>query len=257
MMTVVRPGHLTPIDLDLRSLAALSREQISAQDQHLDACPACAGTRAGHDHVLETLRGAPLEPGLRQLLAKRRGRRPLARLWPVLLLPVLGVVALMLVGPRSDLDTKGVAPVIGVKGAPNVRVFARRGDRVFAVGGEALAPGDAVRLLFDPPGRPFVLVVSTDGAGKANVYFPYRGQASASVDPRAVLEIPGSLVLDDTAGPERVFALFSDRPLMVSEVETGLHAIGARGWDAIRDTSTLPLPQGVAQTSFLLERRPR
>jgi hypothetical protein len=253
MMNVNRASHLTPIDLDLRWLAALSDEQRSAQDRHLHACAACAAAKSAHERALESVPSPLLEERLGRLRGGRAPRR-LSKLWPLFLAPCLGAATLAWWGTRGQPESADL-PVVGLKGAPNLRVYGRRGERVFAVtDGDSLAPGDAVRLVFDPPGYPFVIVGSIDAAGKASIYFPFGGRESAAVDPRVPLELPGSLVLDATQGPERVFALFSGRPLAAADLTAALRAISLRGWPAIRQTTRLPLTVDAAQTSFLFEK---
>ena len=53
-----------------------------------------------------------------------------------------------------------------------------------------------------------VLVASIDAAGKTSVYFPFGGNASGLLS-ESRNELPDTIVLDDTLGPERIFAFYS------------------------------------------------
>jgi len=62
--------------------------------------------------------------------------------------------------------------------------------------------------------------------------------------------LPDSVVLDDAPGPERIFAVFSDRRVEDGEVEVLLEKIAGGGPEAIRRTQRLPLPFPQASLFF-------
>src|SRR5215468_8444654 len=57
---------------------------------------------------------------------------------------------------------------------------------------------------------------------------------------RVVLD--GSIVLDDTPGPERIWAVISDRPITVAELSARLAVIQVGGAAAIRLGAELVIP---------------
>ena len=148
-----------------------------------------------------------------------------------------------------------------------MQVFARRNDGpamessrpienasvMRVANGARLAPGDALRFVLYPTGLPYVLIVSVDGAGQVSVYFPFQGQASAPIDGATPVSVPGSIVLDRAVGPERLFAIFSDRPLEAHAVRELLARTAAGGSAAIRSTVRLPLVNTV-QSTLLFEK---
>lgn len=150
------------------------------------------------------------------------------------------------------------APMIAAKGDPALHVMARQHtggeDHVFEVqDGAALRPGDAIRFAIDADGG-YLLVVSVDGAGQLSVYHPYGGDRSAPLDApghRAVLD--GSIVLDDAPGPERIWAVISDRPIAVAELRAQLAAIQAGGPSAIRRGVEIRIA-GARQASLWFEK---
>jgi len=99
-----------------------------------------------------------------------------------------------------------------------------------------------------PNGAPYLLIASIDSAGTASIYYPYHGEQSGPVADARV-ELPGSIVLDATPGPERLFAIFTDEPIPVEIVMERLRAIGARGPEAIRSARALDV---TAQTQLSL-----
>jgi hypothetical protein len=85
-----------------------------------------------------------------------------------------------------------------------------------------LLPGDALRFVVQPGGLPYLLIVSRDGAGHLTVYYPFGGSRSAELKSEGRNELPGSVELDATPGEERLFALFSRRPLEAARVTSRL-----------------------------------
>jgi len=146
------------------------------------------------------------------------------------------------------------------KGDIDLLVFARKGGRIEMLDrfNRGVRPGDDVRFVLTgtPEGHGFVLVASVDAAGKPNVYFPYDGERSAPLPGPGRWEVPGSIELDETLGPERVFVFFSPRPLDAGDVRAALTTVGLRGPNAIRDTQTVDLA-GTTQRSFLMTKEPK
>jgi hypothetical protein len=254
-------GHPSELELHHHVLGASADDQRATVAQHVQTCPACAGALAGlqsaHD---EFPRGAEARIGA--ALARRptfrwpRGAR--VRLLALLTLPVAAALLLRLGAnhrsPDEDLIPKGPAPSVG---QPQLEIFARRGNHVRAVGpgAEPLRAGDAIRFALRRPAQlAYVLVVAVDGAGAINLYYP-DGATEAARLPEGVarLELPGSIVLDDSAGPERVFALFGAQPFTFASVRAALGSLAARGPEALRRESRLDVAVD-GQATILLEK---
>jgi hypothetical protein len=247
--------HLSALTLDALALGALPAGEAALARAHLETCERCqkdaAEARAARDHF----DGVVFRRTLPNLARRRRFRiswRPLT----LVLAPTLAAAAVvLLVIPRRTVAPDSGSE-IGIKGGPSLQMFARRSGRVFAVAdGARLAPGDEVRFAVTPHGLPYLLVVSVDGAGKPNVYFPFAGTQSGRVDADARSELPGSIVLDDAPGPERVFALFSTTPLSAADAMAALRRIGARGAEAIRSQRQLAVA-AQTQVSLLFDKSP-
>ena len=144
------------------------------------------------------------------------------------------------------------------KGGPSLRLVMRRGSRVApAPDGTHLRAGDEIRFVIPAAPQRYLLVGSIDGDGHASIYYPFDGQASAALDARdRRVELPGSIVIDEAQGPERIFALFSDAPLPSARVRDALVRVGAGGPVAIRAATRLAI-DGAEQRSVLFEKDPR
>jgi len=240
--------HLSEIDL--------ARLVVDAGEPpaHVAGCARCR-------EALEHARGEAavfarrVMPRTLPAIEARLGRRRIAWLVPATI--ALAAVAVWLVVlPRLRPDAE--RPAIAAKGSPVLHLVARRAlaaeDRVFGVEpGAALAAGDAIRFVLDGADGRYLLVVSLDGAGQINVYYPYGGTAAAPLTAAGHVVLDGSIVLDDAPGPERIWAVMSDRAVAVDELRAQLSAIAAGGPAAIRSGDDLALPD-VRQTSAWFEK---
>lgn len=170
---------------------------------------------------------------------------------------------------RSDAGpagSPGEAPYVGVKGDDDpVRLFSRRAGAVRPLDdGAEVLPGDALRFSVAAAAR-YALVVSIDGAGVFSVYAPFGGARSEpladGVTAAAPVELSGSVVLDDTLGDERLWALLSDEPVEVARVRPLLERLAAAGPAAVRDASAATVADelraavpGLRVTSWLLRK---
>jgi hypothetical protein len=266
MIAAENERHLTTLDLDRLVLADLAPQDLQRIDAHAGRCPRCTARRSEHQAAAAQFGSAVLPRTLPWIEARRR---PLpARLWGVAIaLPALAVAILVLThrfdGPRSGTkDPPGLQSGFGIKGDELMQVFALHHSEapgggppsvVRVANGQRLAPGDALRFVLYPSGLPYALIVSVDGAGQVSVYFPFRGEESAAVDGGVALPVAGSIVLDRAPGPERLFAIFSERPVAARQVRELLAGTAAGAPTAIRSARQLPLPR-TRQATLLFEK---
>lgn len=252
--------HLTSRDLDRALLGDPAGPAGAAIDRHLGECAACAAELSGRRTDAATFAAAVLPRTLEAATrpAPARFWRWAARGLLIATPAVTAAVWLLVARPADGPPAEPAAPaLLGVKGVPALKVYVRHGDRVRgAADGDLVAPGDALRFAVDAPGRPYLMFAGVDGAGRATVYHPYHGGASAAVDPAARFELPISVVIDDSPGPERIFLFLSDAPLAAPAVMGALESLGRAGADAIRATREVSVPGAAVQTSFVLEKRP-
>jgi hypothetical protein len=240
--------HLSTWTLDGLELGILDVDAVAAARAHLAACPRCAQELA----ELRMARGkfeADVFARTLPAVEKKRSRR---RWYWVLFAPGLAAVAVIAVVlvPRTSEES---GPDLVAKGGPVCEVFARRQDRVFAVqDGAALAPGDEIRFVVQPAGYRNVLVASVDAAGVASVYAPFGASSSlrlASATDRA--ELPGSVRLDATPGPERIYCLFSRRPIDASQVLDRLRAMADAGPATLRAGPVVAIPSVIVLSALV------
>lgn len=236
--------HLSPNLLVRLAMAKHSDGELRAAEEHARGCRRCRAelddaARAGEHFRVHVF------PRTHAAVARRGARRTTwRRLFPPLGLAAAvgaaGVATLLLVALPDR------TPILQAKGGGALSVFVLRDEKVFAVAdGARLRPGDRIR--FAVQGAGFVLVASIDGRGQVSVYQPSTGLGTG-----AVTTLPDSIRLDDALGPERIFAVFSERPVPDAEVTRALAALGAAGPEAVRRERRLPLPY--AQASLLIEK---
>jgi anti-sigma factor RsiW len=244
--------HVSAFTLDALALGALSADDRARVEAHLEHCAACRRERdAGAARRVEFAEAVLPRtlPGLRE--GATRGGWPVRRTVWLAAAAAAAVVLALVVRARREPEL-GVD--LGIKGGPAWQVVGHRDQRTFVVrDGAPLAAGDGLRFVIMPDGAPYLLIASIDGAGAASIYFPYRGARSERLD-GARIELPGSIVLDDAPGPERLFALFSDEPIDAASIEAQLRELGARGPDAIRATPRLAVAAR-AQLSLVFEKQ--
>ncbi|MCP3143518.1 zf-HC2 domain-containing protein [Pyxidicoccus xibeiensis] len=242
------PVHLSSLKLDALALDALPAGERAAARAHLDTCATCRA-RADELAALRSHFTVNVLPRTVSALQRPPAWRSAWRWW-VPALAAATAVLLVMVRPVTPDD----GPEFGVKGGAALQLYAHRGERTWKVEeGEALAPGDQVRFRMDGGGLPYALVVSVDGAGQVNTYYPFGGQASVLLPLSDMAELPGSIVLDEAPGPERLFALFSREPLTFDAVAPALRALAEGGAATIRERTHLPVPAS-AQATFLFEK---
>lgn len=239
------PALTTLRRLDAGELPDPERTGVQA---HVDACDRCQSVLRDFAGDLAAARIALPFVALEARLERRP--RLAGRLWSKLAmaiaLPVAALAGVMLMvrAPESDVRVKGAALEYAVKTADG----ARDGKD-----GEALHPGDVIRLRYDASNRPWVLIVGVDADGAV---FPYLSDGDRSAPAAAVKAFaPGAVALDDDPRPERIFALFSSEPIGVDELKPAardaLKAVGGRV-EALR---TLPLGlANVEQATLLLNK---
>lgn len=259
--TAPKMSHLTPLELDRLVFGQLETAEREPAEAHVATCLLCRKERderiedrAHFDGKVfartlpEVLRRAATAP------APRRSRRATPLLAAAGGLAAAAALALWLRSERTEPTPAHMADV-QTKGDFDLIVYARHRGVIKALDryDQTVPPGAELRFVLagTPPDMRFALIASVDAGGTVSVYFPYDGSSSAELPDAGRWEAPGSIVLDDTLGPERVFAFLSQQALSVDAVRAALAPLARGGNDAIRDTATVDLP-GTRQRSFLL-----
>lgn len=260
-----RSDHVSAFELDLFELGALDGARLEALSQHLATCLQCRRERA----ALRAHKAEFSEAMERRLLSfplppeETKPRRPTRRAYLLAAPLLLAAASLLLVANWQGVRPGGGAANIEIKGEGDLSVVARRDGRVIPLDrfNRTVSPGDEIRfaIVATDPTRLFLLVASVDGAGHANVYYPFGGSQSVRLDHAGRWEIPGSIVLDETLGSETIFAFLSQEPLEASRVSAALTRVAAQGPNAIRATDHIDLGAGsnVEQKTFRIEKAAR
>ena len=243
-------AHLSSLQLDALALGAMEPVLAAAARAHLASCARCRAddstAAAARAHFTAALLPQTMGAVRRRADASQRARRA----WlPGLLLAFGAATALLFWARPAPVEDDLLAKSAG----PSVTAYYRRGDRVAPVAaGERLRRGDAVRLTVIPAARRFVAVLSLDGAGHVTRWFPLDAAESRAL-PAGRTELPGSIVLDASPGPERLFAFFSSAPLPLAVLEARLAGLARTGPEAAR--SAVPLaPEATDQVVLPLEK---
>ena len=140
---------------------------------------------------------------------------------------------------------------LGLKGGLSLEIFCRRGERVFPVGpGDRLLPEDMIRFVPALPGPGYLMVISVDDQGRASLYYPNSESAAApTTGERAPL--PGSVILDSSEGPERIFLFYSRTPFEFDQIQKAITAAWSRV-GALDDLQEISAPVLASQTSVLI-----
>lgn len=247
-----------------------SRYQLAAFDagdartpalaSHVGSCARCGGVLAelaesrrdllGEDPTFASTQAA------RRILAaadeRRAARRSrwLPRWVGLAVLPAAAALVLvlstrqMVTPPDSSNRTKG---------ALVMEVFCKRGDSVFAVNeGADFFPGDRLRFAYtkDQPG--FLTVFSVDDTGQISPYYRDAVLGSVQVGAGAKVMLPESVELDSHRGWERIFALWSPRPVDDDAIRRAVSGALASADGDVRRAGRLDIE--AEQVSYLLRR---
>ncbi|HEX4449258.1 MAG TPA: DUF4384 domain-containing protein [Kofleriaceae bacterium] len=236
--------HLSALTLDAMALGS----ETPGAREHLAGCARCRGDFESAAALREHFSA--------QILPRTQPRKARPS-WLVFAMPAFAVavaVAVVALRPRPHV-VAAPPPELAIKGDATWQVFANRNGQTFTVhDGARLEPGDRIRFAVIPDGAHYLLVASIDGAGTVSIYYPFGGSESAALPAGDRSLLPGSIVLDAAPGPERMFAIFSDEPVVADQVADQLRAIGAGGADAIREPHALTIANARAQTSTVFEK---
>jgi hypothetical protein len=249
----MRDWHLSAFAIDELLAGTLDAEQAALAQSHLASCVRCRrdadAARVAREQFLRDL----LPRTVGAVRAARQRRRWRLAAWfggPALLAAAAAIAIVWTPPPRAVADGD-----LRIKGGPAFEVYAERGGRVIPVrDGTELAAGDRIRFAVVAGELEYLIVASVDGVGKVSVYHPFDGDHSAPIRRGARVELPGSVVLDDAPGPERIYALFSPRPLAAREVHARLAPIAAGGADAIRAATAVDVAGIAAQATVVVEK---
>jgi len=124
---------------------------------------------------------------------------------------------------------------------PVLRVEVRRGGAFAPLADDgSVRPGDVIRLLYDAADYDYLCVLSLDGRGGVEVWYPDGTGTSVPIVRGRNIPLPGAIELDDYVGPEHLIALFSTGPVDAVKVR-----------DAVRQALASGDPSGASEAAVL------
>jgi hypothetical protein len=247
---IVSDECVSDLRFDRLLAGELGPEERKPIDGHVQGCGPCQNRflklQAQHEEFPQKV----WISGLAMQVLRGNQRRKLHKVMAIaatVAMCVVGVSVLQRAGPSQD----GIRP----KGeGPKLEVFARHDDgRVEEVApGAALAPGTALRFRITTKAAGFVGVVGLDNAGVVSGYYPEQGPL-LPVSGASQQMLDGSVILDDTPGVERLFAVLCEEQLDVSElVQAATTALQTNGDDP---SAVRRLGVKCEQATFLFSKR--
>lgn len=222
-----------PSDLVLEEHLLTANRAIT---QHIAGCAHCQRwERSAAEAARVFARESP------RWMAKTRARTSPVRRWaPLLPIAALAGAALFFLRP-----TPPDAPLYATKGEVLTVYIGGQGEPRAATQGERVRPGEELRFHVAPGPRAFVWIASVDSTGTVSRLAPAEGTTPLAVEGAQLL--PGGAVLDETEGPERIWAVISKEPLSWAVVEQALQG------SPVRAPAEIHIP-GARTATVLLER---
>lgn len=248
----VTTTHPERMDLDLLAVGDLAGESKTLVDEHLEACAPCRERLWRIRQDLAMARRAipdraPVE-AFRERQERERGRRGP---WMVAVAGwAVAACAVAAWAPWSSepVDEEDVvSSVVRTRGSFAVTVLRGRGDSVDRLGAVAVCrAGDRLQFEPDLPQRGYLQIVNVQDDGAAQTYLP------PTPADRAGEGLDFSVELDDYAGRERIFFVYSDEPIDPEVLSRG--ASDSLTLRPIEEIDRVPLPRGVEaeQRSLLI-----
>jgi hypothetical protein len=253
----LRPGCLSDLVLDRLVAGELARTpEGTAAETHVAECARCSGRLATLRSSVENFASEVFLPGLVQQTAANVRRARLVRAGSILAGAVAMAAGILVVMRPEPPAVTAKDPVLSgerTKGGLSLTVVVKtsQGQIEEVLPGGTLSPGDAIRFVVGSDARGHIALVGIDAAPRVSAYVP-DGDSAMIVEKGPPRALPGSIVLDDTLGPERLLLLRCDQPFEVARlVEAARQRLAGVGGDP-RQVTAVDLP--CVQTSFLIEK---
>ena len=197
-------------------LDELVRDELAAADEaraHIAGCTRCAARLK----EIEEERAAFLAEELRLPKQARQPRRSRVAGW----LSLAAGFAVSALGVKWALQ---LPEGERLKGGPQLSLFVRHAEKVRPAGPrEPVSPGDTLQFTYSSDRTRYLAVLSLDGSGRGNIYFPDSYYATPVAAGRDV-PLARSTVLDEVLGPETLYGLFCDKDIGLAGLRNQLDA---------------------------------
>lgn len=201
----------------------LRLDELHAGELPAGDAAAVAAHVAGCEHCRDRERALATDRArFRAAVPPLRRRRP----WVAIAgsaLAAAAAVAIVVRAPADATRLKGgarLAFVVARAAHPAAMVVGGPGERV--------RPGDTLSYLVTAAQPSFVAVLSRDPVGRVAPYFPL-GDRAQWVPAGRDVQLPIATRLDDSLGPERLAAVFCDRPVALAELTAAVDGAPPEG----------------------------
>lgn len=244
-------GCLSDLVLDqLVAGEAPGRANRATVEQHLAGCDPCSARLA--ELRRNQLAVEPLLAEARRRYAVVRRRRWMLAAAPALFAAAATLLLLLMPRLREHLPER----IKGGGGAAlllDVAVRHADGKIETLQPNGRVRPGDMVRFIVSTARPGHLVILGLDAAGKVSVYVA-DGPAPRAIDRGARQVMPGSIVLDETLGAERLVALECDLRFNVADaVDAGRRQLDRAARDP-RRAGPLGLP-GCFEAAMVMDKR--
>ena len=233
MLTSLRPevpdGCISDLTFDAWRADELEVGRVQELERHRADCGRC---RQRHESLERQAFGflakapalAAREPSRGEVApqnvpmsAQRRRRRWLAS--SAVAISAAAALALLL---RPTRGPREITEDVRIKGQSHISFHVQHGGWVQTGSeGHVVFPGDQLRFSVTTTKPAHVAILSLDGAGVASVYFP-TGNTSRRFGAVSNLPLDSSVMLDDTLGQERLWAVFCERAFALEPLRSSL-----------------------------------
>ena len=207
------PACGSDLVFDRRAAGELSAEEDALLTAHIAGCERCRARNA--DLEQEAARFDATPPEWLRAPPQRASRLR----WLPAIGGTLALAAAVLLWARS----RDELPTERLKGTSRIAYHVKHDGAVRpGTNGDRLMAGDAVQFSYSIGEARHLAVLSVDGARRVSTYFPATGENAVAMAVGREVSLPSSTVLDDTPGPETIFALFCDSSVALEPVRRAL-----------------------------------
>ena len=189
-------------------------------------------------------------------LSEKARERIHTKSWITVLAPAAAAIAVLVVVLSVLPEPEPKQPGIRTKGVVSLEFFVQKGDEVLpGESGGIYRKDDRIQFVYSSGANRFLFLVSLDEYGRVSNFNHQASTSSVAIVPGNHKVLEGSIILDDTRGLERVFAIFSNHPLQLQEIEQAARqAFQKRERSGgIADLDYLPRPY--SQATILLHKK--
>lgn len=256
----LRAGNAScPSDLDLDQLhqGELLAQVAARISEHVTGCTMCTARmesrKAGWQEIAD-VDPRSLLAGIRRRLDEEQvaqTQRSFWRRFAFILTPVVAaaaVLAIVVIGKRDTSSPTGDGDGLGVREKGGIALKVHRfanGQSQRVLSGERFVPGDRLRFVIDLPAAGNVNVLGVESSGNLYVAWPI-GEGSSTLRPAGKdQELPGAVVLDNSAGRETMYLVHCPQSALVPSASCKTSGPG----------TPLACPPSCASTPFVLNKQ--